>query len=119
MICQNCQRIFKVWQNFFSSFDLGYNRSENIKISNCLEIYGFAKNTRIFCEFCRKYEWIITKKIYHSPNDFIFLLNLKGNENINFVIEQEINLYEFIENKYSPLIYELNGIIFFDVSRNK
>ena len=125
--CQNCQNLSKEWQNF-PTFDLDiaefskYNRSrsKNIKISNCLDIYNFAKNTKSFCESCRNYQRIITKnKIYYSPNNFIFLLNLKGNEDINFEIEQEINLDEFIENKVSPLIYELNGIVFYDVSRNK
>ena len=105
MTCQNCQGIFKVWQNF-PTFDLDiaefskYNRSrsKNIKISNCLDIYNFAKNTKSFCKDCGNYQRIITKnKIFYSPNNFIFLLNLKGNEDINFEIEQEINLDEFIE----------------------
>ena len=90
-----------------------YNRSENIKISNCLDIYNFEKNTKSFCEFCRNYERIITEnKIYYSLNNFIFLLNLKGKEDINFEFEQEINLDEFVENKVSPLIYELNELYF-------
>ena len=61
----------------------------------------------------------IKNRIFYSPNNFIFLLNLKGNEDINFDIEQEINLNEFILNKISPLIYELNGVVFFDASKNK
>ena len=123
--CQYCSSEPKYWQEF-QTFDLDitevakYNRSESIKISNCLEFYYLAKNIKSFCSFCKKYERMTFKnKIYYSPNNFIFLLNLKGNEDINFDIEQEINLNEFILNKISSLIYELNGIVFFDASKNK
>ena len=123
--CHYCSSEPKYWQEF-QTFDLDitevakYNRSENIKISNCLEFYYLAKNIKSFCSFCKKYERITYKnRIFYSPNNFIFLLNLKGNEDINFDIEQEINLNEFILNKISPLIYELNGVVFFDASKNK
>ena len=58
-------------------------------------------------------------KIYSSPNFFLFLLDLKENKNINFIIEPRINLEKFIENKTTPTKYELNGIVFFDLIKNK
>ena len=42
-----------------------------------------------------------------------------NNNDIYFIIEKEINLGNYIENKLGPTNYELNGIVFFHKIRNK
>ena len=80
---------------------------------------NFLKNN--FCEKCKSYNKVtVSNKIYTSPNYFIFLLDKNENENINFILEQRINLEKYVESKNNiPTSYELNGIVFFDKKKNK
>ena len=123
--CANCSKDTQLLQNFLT-FDLNitdcyiYIRKKNIKIEDCLDFYNFQRTKRTFCNFCKKYYYITSKtKISSSSNFLIFLLDLQGNKNINFIIEQQINFDKFIENNFMNKIYELNGIVFFDINKNK
>ena len=125
MKCNECLKLFHDWENF-QTFDLNvvdvfkYKKLEKIKIKNCIDFYNIPTNKKSYCNFCKKYQRITTKnKIYFFPKVFIFLLDLNKNKNINFIIEQKINLDEFKENKTVPLIYKLNGVVFFDTNKNK
>ena len=124
-----CPKYLKYFRNFqnFQTFDLNiidvfkYKKLEKIKIRDCIDFYNnIPINKKSYCDYCEKYEQITANnKIYFFPEIFIFLLDLMGNKNINFIIEQRINLSEFIENKKTPLIYKLNGIVFFDTNKKK
>ena len=126
--CLTCNNEFYTFQ-YFSTFELNVsdcakfykNKIQEIKIENCLDFYSIDKyKTKTFCNFCKVYGDNTSKtSIYSSPNIFIFLLDLKVNQNINFIIEQKIKLDKFIENKNVPLNYELNGIVYFDLNKNK
>ena len=64
----------------------------------------------------------ITSKIYSSPRYFVFLLdrgNLDQNRNIKFVLEEKINLKNYIEFAKAPKIFDLIGIVSISVSENK
>jgi len=126
--CIKCSNEFYTFQ-YFPSFELNVldcakfykNKIQEIKIENCLELYSMDKcNIKNFCSFCKEYEDYTSKTlIYSSPNIFIFLLDFKGNQNINFVIEQKINLDKYIEKKSAPSYYELNGIVYYDLNKKK
>ena len=124
--CNECRNEFYSFQNFFT-FDLNikgvssiYRDLKDIKIKNCIRFYEQEKKRLNFCIKCKKY-WHITTitKIYSSPNIFIFLLDFKKTKNINFILEKEINLEQFIEDEKAPKKYVLNGIVFFDVAKKK
>ena len=129
--CMNCNNELFSFLSF-ATFELNifdcakYRRLQSIKIENCLDFYNIPKIKKKFCYFCKEYKETTTiTQIYSSPNIFIFLLNLDNNtddeeyDDINFIIEKEINLGKFIENKKSPMNYEINGIVFKDKKRNK
>ena len=126
--CIKCSNEFYTFQ-YFPSFDLNIldcakfykNKIQEIKIENCLEFYSMYKyNTKTFCSFCKAYgECASETLIYSSPIVFIFLLDFKGNQNINFVIEQRINIDKFVENKNAPSSYDLNGIVYYDLNKKK
>ena len=119
--CNVCHRQNYKFQNF-KTFELNvlfaskYKQSKNVKISDCLDFYSFNKNQKAFCPFCNSYnDAMIKTNIYISPYIFVFLLDTKNikEENIKFIFEQKINLDKYIENKGSPINYELHGIVFF------
>ena len=95
--------------------------NEDIKISDCIEYYELSKRReKLFCNYCQKYGPVTTKaNIFSSPNNFIFLLDLKDTKNIKFILEKEINLEKYIENKQSPGKYILNGLVFFNIRKQK
>ena len=125
--CNKCSDKIYSFQNF-QTFDLNislvakFKKTQNLKLLDCIEFnqLNFLKNN-IFCENCKSYNRVTEcKKIYTSPNYFIFLLDIKENKNINFILEQKINLEKYIESKNQiPTSYELNGIVFFDKNKNK
>ena len=93
---------------------------ENIKIEDCLYFYCITQTKKAFCFFCDEYEFLVSKNEIFSYSKFlIFLIDLKENKNINFIIEQKINLENFIKNNNINKNYELNGIVFFDINKNK
>ena len=121
MKCQKCSEVFKDFHNF-QTFDLNYSgvvkydKSKKIKIKNCIDFYNTPKLKKNFCSKCNKYERMVSKNfIYYYPKIFIFLLDLKGNNYNDFVIEHKINLGE----KTDPKIYVLNGIVFYDAYKER
>ena len=129
--CLKCSNELYDFLNF-STFELNifdcarYRRLQSIRLEDCLDFYNIPKIKKKFCYFCNCYnEMTTTTQIYSSPNIFIFLLNLENNtddsdfDNVNFILEKNINLGKFVENKLGPLNYEITGIVFLDKYRNK
>ena len=93
------------------------NKKNNyITIQNCLQYSQQIKRENYYCENCRKFWFKFNmSKIYSSPNYFIFSLdrgNLDQNLlNVNFLVEDKINLNNFIELTNTPRLYELTGIV--------
>ena len=125
--CTKCSNKTYYFQ-YFPTFDLNialvakYKKTQNLNLLDCVEFnrLNFLKN-HIFCEKCKSYNKVtVCNKIYSSPNYFIFLLDMNENSNINFILEQKINLEKYVESKNKiPTSYELNGIVFFDKKKNK
>ena len=119
--CKQCgQSLYKC--QFFNIFELDflftYKYKKNpITIYDCLKIYENPKSQNFFCEICRgKKENITTKKIYSTPNIFIFSLDRKNLDNnylqIPFIINEKLDLSPYIEEKeISPKYYEIIGIM--------
>ena len=99
---------------------------EKFTINGCIRFQSnFQKD--IFCKICKYNENMkISSKIYKPPNILLVLIdrgiNLTQNNkllNIPFLVEEKINLNNFIENKSSRVNYELNGIISISVFDKK
>ena len=123
--CKKCHKDFYYFQ-YFPTLELNVldcaksKKIQNIKIEDCLDFLTMVFEKKGFCEFCKNYYEVYScSKIYSSPNFFLFLLDLREDNNIKLIIEQNINLQKYIENKFSPKNYELNGIVFFDLIKKK
>ena len=99
---------------------------EKYTINACIKFqYNFQKE--IFCKMCNHNEYMkITSKIYKPPNILLVLIdrgvNLTQNNkllNIPFLVEEKINLNNFMENKSAQINYELIGIISISVFDKK
>ena len=111
--------------NTFNTLELdilGTNQSNKNKINNnitlneCLTYHQKPTFEILWCDFCSKGAWKeIISNIFSTSYILIFSLNkgdLENNDLLNktFYIEEKIDLSNFIENKNSPMQYELFGI---------
>ena len=119
--CTLCNKI-KYELHHFKTFDLDIakcsHKNENgiINIHDYLNYFSNPKKMNIFCQNCNQHcETNIKSKIFSSPNIFVFLLDRGFFEenlmNIQFKLEEKINLNNFIEKKEAPKEYELIGIV--------
>lgn len=118
--CTNCKYISFEFKNFYT-FQLNILEFLQKLNRNNFTIYDYLnfenkKKQKKYCNNCKSEEEIeIFSSIYSSPKISIFLFD-QGNFdekliNINFYLEEKINLNKFLENEKSPKIYELIGII--------
>lgn len=133
MQCTNCGNIlynlfpynvFELDINQTYMYKIKQNNSNKMTIYDCLKVYEFEKKQTLFCQNCRNYYGIINRnRIFSSPNYFIFSLDRKNLDNnlikIPFIINEIIDLNNFIENKVVPTKYELTGIVSFNKKKNK
>ena len=91
-----------------------YNK---IRIYDCLDYSClYLKTSNEYCDVCKKY--CTTKnslKIINSPNIMIFIIDRGNFENyylnLNFILENEINLSPYMYNQKKDVKYELNSIL--------
>lgn len=122
MKCQKCPKVSKYYP-YFQTFDLNitevakYDKSRKIKIKNCIDFYNTIPiSKKNYCSKCKKYEQMVSQTfICFYPKIFVFILDLKKNRNINFIIEPKI----FLGEKPAQITYVLNGIVFYDSKKNK
>ena len=93
-----------------------------LTISKCLEYQGYKKENS-FCQMCQTNAFMeISSKIYSSPNFLIFLIERENSAqnlfNIPFIIEHQINIDLFLENKQTPSKFELRGILSISINEN-
>ena len=124
--CPLCNNNFYEFNNFETlELDISgaYNQYKSpFTLGQCL---GFQRQKiqDSFCQVCQKYNKIqIYTSIYSSPIYFIFSLN-RGNPdpnllNIKFLIEENIDISQFLENKKSFSKYELIGIVSISMKDN-
>ena len=97
--------------------------NSQITLFHCLN-YQSEKIQNSFCQKCQKYNQSkINTSIYSSPINFIFILN-RGMPaqhllNINFILEEKIDIGKFLENQQAYNKYELSGVVSFSVNENK
>jgi hypothetical protein len=128
--CTQCQTDFYSLQSY-ETLDLDLsnfykmNYNSPLTIGKCLEFQTF-KNERFFCKNCRIYNMMnITTRIYTLPNYLVFSLNRESaNQNINllnvpFIVEENIELSNYIEYNQSFSRYELQAIVSISMKDNK
>ena len=125
-LCSGCKNNFYEL-NTFETLELdiegAYNKFQNtITIPQCL-LFQSQKVQNSFCQICQNYKnFNINTRIYSSPFYFIFSLN-RGNPDqnllsINFLIQEEIDISPFLENKNSISKYDLIGIVSISIKEN-
>ena len=115
----------------FNTFDLdiyGTYQScqNNINIYDCLDYWQSRNYPNLYCYNCKDFTPRNKISIIESsPKVFIFLLQRGINfdqynkeTNINFIIDEQIDLSKYIEEKSSNL-YELTGIVSILASKKK
>jgi len=118
--CIKCnQNIYEFYS--YNTFELdilgAYNYKKNIiTLYDCLKYYSIPKKQNLYCRSCGVYtQMIISPKIYCCPNSFIFSLDRKNLDNnllqIPFLINDAIDMTNFVENEISPKQYQLSGIV--------
>ena len=95
-----------------------------ITINDCLQVYESPKQQKLFCQSCRNYTNFFKKsKIFSPPNTFIFSLDRKNIDKnliqIPFIINDSINISNFIESKNLSGKYQLTGIVSFYKNEDK
>ena len=126
LICSNCKNINYEFKSF-NSYDLDITNchkklNNNLKITECLN--NEETKSEKFCENCNgKFLFKIINRIYSSSEIFVFLLDRKQMDEeyikIPFVIDEKIDLNNFIEDTHSPKNYELNGIVSISMREKK
>jgi ubiquitin C-terminal hydrolase len=128
--CSGCKLKYYSFNNF-ETLDLDIlgtfqkNNYAPISILSCLN-YQSQKSQNIFCQKCQKYtQFQIKTKIYSSPINFIFTLNRGYPDqnqnllNIKFMVEEKIDIGQYLENKKAFAKFELIGIVSYYMQEKK
>ena len=128
--CSGCKLKYYSFNNF-ETLDLDIlgtfqkNSYAPISLLSCLN-YQSQKSQNIFCQKCQKYtQFDINTKIYSSPINFIFTLNRGYPDqnqnllNIKFMVEEKIDIGQYLENKKAYTKFELIGIVSYYVQEKK
>ena len=120
--CSGCKLKYYSFNNF-ETLDLDIlgtfqkNSYAPISLLSCLN-YQSQKSQKIFCQKCQKYtQFQINTKIYSSPINFVFTLNRGYPDqnqnllNIKFMVEEKIDIGQYLENKKAYAKFELIGIV--------
>ena len=131
--CTNC-RISTFSFNSFHTYDLDIkntyeynlkNGKNYINIYDCLSYGSMFKQSKYYCYNCKSRAISYKQsRIYSPPNVFIFLLDRgidfnKNNNHIPFIVEEQINLGNFIIKQNTPIQYGLTGIVSFNLQEQK
>jgi ubiquitin C-terminal hydrolase len=130
--CTQCNRTMYSFQTYHmleldifntSKFikNSNYNNNNSITIYDCLSYYQLIKNNlRAYCKSCNKNTIVdCTSKILSNRNIFVFslnrgLINGKFDDNltdINFQLNEQIDLGNFVSENIQNSKYELTGIV--------
>ena len=128
--CSGCKLKYYSFNNF-ETLDLDIlgtfqkNSYAPISLLSCLN-YQSQKSQKIFCQKCQKYtQFQINTKIYSSPINFIFTLNRGYPDqnqnllNIKFMVEEKIDIGQYLENKKAYTKFELIGIVSYYMQEKK
>jgi len=114
--------------NTFKKYNNNFNSNNSITIYDCLSYYqSRRKNLKAYCMSCNKNTIVESGlHIYCNPNIFVFSLNrglINGNfdsnlTSINFQLNDQIDLNNFVDNKQISKRYELKGIVSISLQLN-
>ena len=119
--CQCSNKNFQ-FQAFYT-FELDNMQFYNLPQKNKIGIYDclnysclLSKTSQTFCDFCKCYCTTNSfLRIINSPKVLIFIIDRGNFENnflnLNFIIDNEINLAPYMYYKQDNVKYELNSII--------
>ena len=86
----------------------------HITIEDCIRYQTFGRQSDICCNYC-KMNYYTESNIYSTAEKILFLLDRNNfNQkllNIRFMVEDQLDLTNYIELAFSPKKYELTGII--------
>ena len=126
--CSTCKKIFFSF-NTFNTFELDIfgtykNKNNPITILDCLQNYISDKSQFLICNKCKnKSKFMKNTKIYSSRHIFVFSLDRKNLDNnllkIPFIIEQNINICNYVEKKNAPFQFQLAGILSYYMNSQK
>ena len=120
--------------NSFNTYDLDikntyayclHNGKNYINIYDCLSYGAMPKECRSYCNNCKSRAINYKQsRIYSPPNVFIFLLDrgIDFNQNYNhipFIVDEKIDLSNFIIRQNTPRQYRLTGIVSFNLKEQK
>ena len=126
--CFNCKTSFYDFNNYeileldIVAANKKYNNAP-FTLTDCLNCQN-QKIKNLFCEKCQNYQQFqINKNIFSSPVYFIFSLdrgNLDQNLlNIQFKLEEKIDLIQYLDNKGAFSKYQLSGVVSVYLNKNK
>ena len=131
--CTNCWKSIYCL-NPFNTYDLDIkntyeyylkNGKNNINLYDCLFYGAIPKPGNFYCYNCKsRTKSFKQSRIYSPPNVFIFLLDrgINFNENythIPFIVEEKIDLSDFVIKQNTPKHYRLTGIVSFNLKEQK
>ena len=133
--CSECNTIsyqLKTFNTFTLDFEKSFNNIKAQKniltIYDCLEYHKKAHQRNIFCNHCNNQKKMdCNSKILSSPIYFIFLIDRGGDYfedtkkllSIPFLLNDKIQLENFVDNEKAPKNYELIGILSISINEKK
>ena len=124
--CNNPDYQFKTFNTFDLNISKYYqnNKKDDTKIYDCLEYRKIQNTLKKRCDNCKNIcNYKVNNRIYNSPNIFAFILDREDlNEDlmkIPFIIEEYINLNNYIEDEKSIKEYELIGVVSISLRERK
>jgi ubiquitin C-terminal hydrolase len=124
--CNNPEYKFETFNTFDLNISEYYqnNKKDDIKINDCLEYRKIQNTLKKQCDNCKNTcNYKVINRIYSSPNIFAFILDREDlNEDlmkIPFIIEEYINLDNYIEDEKSIKEYSLIGVVSISLRERK
>ena len=121
--CPHCATRKYRFQSFFT-FDLDIGNKINkikknkIKLYDCLDIWANTNKKKVYCDSNKCHDFTeaeSTKSIINAPKIFAFLIDRKNFDKnlmeINFVIDENINLCPYMEYSEKNIEYQLKAIV--------
>ena len=130
--CNNKSYDLKTFNTFTLDFENSYNnvknQKNNLTIYDCLTYHKITHQRNLFCKNCNNLKKMDCNcKILSSPINFVFSVDRGGDyfedtrklQSIPFVLNDKIQLENFIDNESAPKNYELIGMVSISINEKK